>query len=99
LEPLNTLFIVIPIVFVVGLLNFFFSGVIGTFNKRLVFIIPGIFLVVALVFLVLGLTINSSDGWAAIGYFLFFGFATIGFFATFISSLLWFFIKKPEELQ
>ncbi len=98
MDPLNQLLNVLPIVLIVGFVNFFISGVIGAKNKWMVFVIPGIFLVAGLILFLIGITVNSSDGWAALGYLIFAGFAAVGFVSTFLSSLLWFFIKKPEKL-
>jgi len=97
LDPINQLLNVLPNVLILGFVNFFISGVIAAKNKWLVFVIPGILLVAALILFTIGM-IKSSDGWAALGYLIFAGFATIGFIATFLSSLLWLFIKKPEKL-
>jgi hypothetical protein len=53
---------------------------------------------VALVLLILGLMVNSSNGWDALVYLLFSAFETIGFVATFISSFLALFMKRPEKV-
>lgn len=79
-----------------GLINFWLSGVFVKKNKWLVLIIPGIVLVISLVFLLLGITANDDTGWAALGYLLISGFTLFVFIGTLISSIVCFFRHKVK---
>lgn len=71
-----------------GLVNFWLSGVLSRRNKWLVFVIPGIVLIISLAFLILGITTNDNSGWAALGYLLIFGFTLLIFIGTLVSSVI-----------
>lgn len=95
-DNLETYLSVVFIFILSGLINYWLSGVFVKKNKWLVLIIPGIVLVISLVFLILGITANDDTGWAALGYLLISGFTLFVFIGTLISSIILFFRHKVK---
>jgi hypothetical protein len=72
-------------VVVSGLISYFISFLLSKANDKLIFVLPIVSFVGAIVFWMLGLT---SNDWSALGYLLYAGFATIFFVGSIIASLL-----------
>ena len=68
-----------------GLVTFPFSAMLSKRNRWMVFIIPGVLAMVAIVFAILGL---ASDDWSKLGYLLIASFSALGFLGSLLSSLI-----------
>lgn len=84
---------IIYVAVVVGI-SYLITYFIAKKNKKLIFILPLIFFVISLIFIVFS---SVADGWDVLGYLILAGLAIGALIGTLISSLIIFFVYKNKE--
>lgn len=82
-------------VLIFGLISYFISIPIAKKNKKNLFILPGVLLVITLILIV---SAYATNDWGALGYFILGALALGGFIASLAASLILYF-KGTENSQ
>ncbi len=81
---LNDLLMYALAVLFAGLVTFPFSAMLSKNNRWMVFVIPGVLALIAIVFAILGFV---SEDWGRLGYLLIASFSALGFLGSLLSSM------------
>lgn len=94
LNDYTQIFTISVIILVISLINLLLSGLLMKLIRLLVFLIPGLLLIITLMFFILALI---TDDFGKLIYFIFSGYAAVGFIGSIISSLFLFFFTDKQK--